>query len=63
MREQEEELEKVQRHLEATEVAVRELEENTRALRQASAAAENGVLAEVRYQLRQKVLNEYQKFV
>ncbi|XP_045887535.1 tripartite motif containing 105 [Micropterus dolomieu] len=47
MREQEEELEKVQRHLEATEVAVRELEENTRALRQASAAAENGVLAEL----------------
>ncbi|XP_070692449.1 tripartite motif containing 105 isoform X2 [Pempheris klunzingeri] len=49
-REQEEELEKVQRHLEATELAVRELEDNMRALQQASAATENIVLTEVTYQ-------------
>lgn len=47
-REQEEELERVQRHLEATELAVRELEENMRALQQASADTENVVLTEVR---------------
>lgn len=47
-REQEEELEKVQRHLEAVELAVRELEDNMRALRQASAATQSVVLTEVR---------------
>ncbi|XP_053180242.1 tripartite motif containing 105 isoform X2 [Scomber japonicus] len=45
-REQEEELEKVQRHLEATERAVRELEENMTALQQACAVNENTVLIE-----------------
>ena len=47
-REEEEELEKVQRHHEAIELAVRELDENIRALQQAGAAAENIVLTEVR---------------
>lgn len=47
-REQEEELEKVQRHLEAVELAVRELEDNLRVLKQASAATESVVLTEVR---------------
>ncbi|KAM6952554.1 tripartite motif containing 105 [Lycodopsis pacificus] len=46
-REQEQELEKVQRHLQATELAVRELEDNMRALQQASAAPENIMLAEL----------------
>ncbi|XP_023257978.1 zinc-binding protein A33-like [Seriola lalandi dorsalis] len=46
-REQEEELEKVERHLEALRVAVRELEENMRMLQQASAATENTVLTEL----------------
>lgn len=46
-REEEEELEKVRRHLEATELAVRELEDGIKALQQASAATENIVLAEV----------------
>ncbi|XP_076594436.1 tripartite motif containing 105 isoform X2 [Chaetodon auriga] len=49
-REQEEELEKVQRHLEAVELAVRELEDNLRALQQASTATECVVLTEVRRQ-------------
>ncbi|XP_031175495.1 tripartite motif containing 105 [Sander lucioperca] len=53
-REQEEELEKVQRHLEATEMAVRELEDNMRALQQASAATENIILTELP-QLRSRV--------
>lgn len=48
-REQEEELEKVQRHLEVTERAVRELEENMTALQQACTANENTVLIEVRW--------------
>lgn len=46
-REQEEELEKVQRHLEVTERAVRELEENMTALQQACTANENTVLIEL----------------
>ncbi|KAI3351244.1 hypothetical protein L3Q82_005794 [Scortum barcoo] len=46
-REQEEELEKVQRHLEAVELAARELEEHIRVLQQASAAAESVVLTEL----------------
>ncbi|XP_070819588.1 tripartite motif containing 105 isoform X1 [Chaetodon trifascialis] len=46
-REQEEELEKVQRHLEAVELAVRELEDNLRVLKQASAATESVVLTEL----------------
>ncbi|XP_034400188.1 tripartite motif containing 105 [Cyclopterus lumpus] len=45
--EQEEELEKVQRHLEATELAVGELEDSMRALQQASTATENTILAEL----------------
>lgn len=49
-REQEEELEKVQRHLEAVKLAVRELEDNMRVLKQASANTESVVLTEVRYQ-------------
>ncbi|XP_034545103.1 tripartite motif containing 105 [Notolabrus celidotus] len=46
-REQEEELEKVQHHLEAIEVALRELEENMRVLQQASADTENVVVTEL----------------
>ncbi|XP_018531134.1 tripartite motif containing 105 [Lates calcarifer] len=46
-REQEEELEKVQRHLEAVKLAVRELEENIKALQQASAATDNIILSEL----------------
>nr|XP_046262724.1 tripartite motif containing 105 [Scatophagus argus] len=46
-REQEEELEKVQRHLEAVELAIRELEDNMRELHQAKAATENVVLTEL----------------
>lgn len=48
MREEEEELGKVQRHLEAMEVAVKELEDNIQVLQQASAGTENIVLTEVR---------------
>ena len=62
-REQEEELEKVQRHLEATEMAVRELEDNMRALQQASAATESIILTEVRSRPRQNCSNENPKFV
>ena len=51
-REQEEELDKVQHHLEAVELAVRELEDNIRMLRQASATTENTVLSEVRSPLK-----------
>lgn len=47
-KEQQEELEKVQRHLEAAELAMRELEENIRVLQKANAATENVVLTEVR---------------
>lgn len=47
-REQEEELERVERHLEAVKLAVRDLEENIRALQQASTATENIVLTEVK---------------
>lgn len=47
-REQEEELEKVQHHLDAVELAVKGLEDNIRTLRQASATTENTVLSEVR---------------
>lgn len=54
-REHEEELEKVQRHLVAMELAVRELEDNMRALQQASTDTENIVLTEVTRQLGQKV--------
>lgn len=46
-REQEEELEKVQRHLEVVKLAVRELEENIRTLQQASTDTENIVLTEL----------------
>ncbi|XP_051276566.1 tripartite motif containing 105 [Dicentrarchus labrax] len=46
-REQEEELEKVQRHLEAIELVVRELEDNMRVLQQASADTESVVLTEL----------------
>lgn len=46
--EQQEELDKVQRHLEAVETAVRELEENMRVLQKAAATAESAVLTEVR---------------
>ncbi|CAJ1058114.1 tripartite motif containing 105 [Xyrichtys novacula] len=46
-REQEEELEKVQHHLEAIEVALRELEENIRVLQQASVDTENVVVTEL----------------
>lgn len=46
--EQQEELDKVQRHLEAAETAVRELEENVRVLQKAAATAESAVLTEVR---------------
>lgn len=54
-REQEEELEKVQRHLEAVELAARELEDSMRALQQASAATESVALTEVSSQLGQEV--------
>lgn len=47
-REEEEELEKVQHHLETIKLAVRELEENMRALQQASTATENIIMTEVR---------------
>ncbi|KAK2849330.1 hypothetical protein Q5P01_009164 [Channa striata] len=46
-REQGEELDKVQRHLEDVKLAVRQLEENMRMLQQASAATENNVLTEL----------------
>lgn len=46
-REEEEELQKVQRHLEAAELAVRELEDNLKTLQQASAATEDVVLTEL----------------
>ncbi|XP_068596348.1 tripartite motif containing 105 [Brachionichthys hirsutus] len=45
-REQEEETEKVRRHLEAVERAMRELEENIKALQRASAVSEDVVLTE-----------------
>ncbi|KAM7389566.1 hypothetical protein PAMP_023533 [Pampus punctatissimus] len=51
-REEEEELEKVQRHLEATEQAVKDLEENMTVLQQACTANQNTVLVELP-QLRQ----------
>ncbi|XP_029297245.1 tripartite motif containing 105 isoform X2 [Cottoperca gobio] len=46
-REQEEELEKVQRHLEVMELAVRELEDNMRVLQQASTDTDNIILTEL----------------
>ncbi|XP_029971268.1 tripartite motif containing 105 [Salarias fasciatus] len=46
-REQEEELEKAQRHLEAAEQALKELEENMEALQQCSAASGSVVLTEL----------------
>lgn len=46
-RERDEEVEKVQHHLEVTKLAVRELEESMRMLQQASGAPENIVLTEV----------------
>lgn len=46
-KEQVEELEKVQRHLEAAELGQRELEENLRVLQQASTAAESVIVTEV----------------
>ncbi|XP_040904615.1 tripartite motif containing 105 [Toxotes jaculatrix] len=46
-REEEDELEKVQRHGEDIKLALRELEENMRALQQASAASENIILTEL----------------
>ncbi|XP_029021516.1 tripartite motif containing 105 isoform X2 [Betta splendens] len=46
-REQDEEVKKVQHHLEATKLAVRELEENMKTLQQASGAPENVVLTEL----------------
>ncbi|XP_058505212.1 tripartite motif containing 105 [Solea solea] len=46
-REQEEELEKVQHHLEAFKLAMREVEENMRVLEEASATTENMVLTEL----------------
>ncbi|XP_008325471.1 tripartite motif containing 105 isoform X2 [Cynoglossus semilaevis] len=46
-REQEEELEKVQRHLEALKLAIKELGENVTVLQQASAVTESMVLAEL----------------
>lgn len=57
-REQEEELEKVQRHLEAVKLAVRELEENIKALQQASAATDNIILSEVRPYFKIKSLRD-----
>lgn len=57
-REQDEELEKVQRHLEAIKLVVGELEENMGKLQQASASTENGVLTEVSsWERRQKKPN------
>lgn len=50
-KEQEEELGKVQRHLQAAEWAVRELEDNISVLQQISAATENTLLTEVTSQL------------
>lgn len=50
-KEQQEELEKVQRHLQAAELAVRDLEDNIRALQRASADTENVVVTEVRSRL------------
>lgn len=47
-KEQVEELEKVQRHLEAAELGQRELEDNLRVLQQASAAADSVIVTEVR---------------
>lgn len=47
-KEQQEELEKVQRHLEAAELAMRDLEDNIRALERASVDTENVVVTEVR---------------
>lgn len=47
-KEQEEELEKVQRHLEAAELAMRALEANMRALQQSSDATDCVSLTEVR---------------
>ncbi|KAL6117845.1 uncharacterized protein ACO6RY_15554 [Pungitius sinensis] len=61
-REQEEELEKVQRHLEATELAVRELEDGIKALEEASAATNTIVLAELpqlRLRVRENVAPEF----
>ncbi|XP_047441600.1 tripartite motif containing 105 [Mugil cephalus] len=52
-REQEDELEKVRRHLEAMEVTVQDLEDNIRMLQQSCADAENVVLTELP-QLRQR---------
>lgn len=46
-KEQVEELEKVQRHLEAAELGQRELEENLRVLQQASTAADSVIVTEV----------------
>lgn len=46
-REQEEELAKVQRHLEVSERAVKELEDNIKALQEASASSQDIVLTEV----------------
>lgn len=43
-----EELEKVQRHLEAAEQGLRELEDNLRVLQKASAAADSEIVTEVR---------------
>jgi len=47
-REQEEELEKSRRHLELSELAIRELENNTRVLERFSAAMEDMAPTEVR---------------
>lgn len=46
-KEQVEELEKVQRHLEAAELGQRELEENLRVLQEASTAADSVIVTEV----------------
>lgn len=46
-KEQVEELEKVQRHLEAAELGQQELEENLRVLQQASTAADSVIVTEV----------------
>lgn len=47
-KEQAEELEKVQRHLEAAEQALRELGDNLRVLQKASSAADGEMMTEVR---------------
>lgn len=47
-KEQAEELEKVQRHLEAAELGLRELENNLRVLQKASTAADSEIMTEVR---------------